>query len=368
MKKFIPLSSPDIRQQDIRELAKVLTSGNLVQGKRVAEFESSLEQYLGVQHCIAVSSGTSSLHLILVALGIGHGDEVIVPAFSYIATANVVELVGATPIFVDIGIDTFNINSDIIAEKITKRTKAVMIVHEFGLSADTKKIKILCDEKNVQLIEDAACALGTKEGKIYAGTTGIAGSFSFHPRKAITSGEGGAIVTNSFELAKKVKALRNHGSQDGINNEVEFAYAGFNYRMTDFQAALLVSQLKRFDEILIKKKQLAQYYIKEILNPKLKLPTVPKNKTHAWQTFHILLDNSKDQKTVISHLKAKGIGSNYGAQCIPLQKFFQNKYKLDIKKKFPNALKAFNKGLAIPLYEKLSKDEADYIIKEINMI
>ena len=153
MKKFIPLSSPDIRQQDIRELTKVLTSGNLVQGKRVAEFERSLEQYLGVQHCIAVSSGTSSLHLILVALGIGHGDEVIVPAFSYIATANVVELVGATPIFVDIGIDTFNINSEIIAEKITKRTKAVMIVHEFGLSADTEKIKILCDEKNIQLIE-----------------------------------------------------------------------------------------------------------------------------------------------------------------------------------------------------------------------
>jgi len=365
---FIPLASPDIRQEDIAELVDVLNSGNLVQGERVALIEKSLEQYLGVQYCVAVSNGTASLHLILVALGIGKGDEVIIPAFSYIATANVVELVGATPVFVDIEIDSFNIDADKIAEKVTQRTKAIMIVHEFGLSADTQKIKALCDERNIPLIEDAACALGAKEGEVYAGTTGIAGSFSFHPRKAITSGEGGAIVTNSPELAKKVKALRNHGIEYGPTNELDFAYAGFNYRLTDFQAALLISQLRRFDQILAKKDQIAHRYINEISNPKLKLPLVPENKTHAWQTFHLLLDDSKDQKTVISHLKAKCIGSNYGAQCMPAQKFYQQKYKLNVEKMFPNAMKSYEKGFAVPLYEKLTYDNVTYIIKQINRI
>jgi perosamine synthetase len=365
---FIPLASPDIRQEDIAEIVTVLNSGNLVQGERVARLERSLEQYLRVKHCVVVSNGTASLHLILAALGIGHGDEVIIPAFSYIATANVVELVGATPIFVDIEIDSFNIDADNIVEKITRRTKAVMIVHEFGLSADTQKIKALCDENNIPLIEDAACALGAKEGTIYAGTTGIAGSFSFHPRKAITSGEGGAIVTNSSELAMKVKALRNHGIEFGPNNELDFTYAGFNYRLTDFQAALLISQLRRFDRILVKKDQIARQYIDEISNPQLKLPTVPENKTHAWQTFHVLLGDSKDQKNVISQLKARGVGSNYGAQCMPAQKFFQQKYKLDVREKFPNAMKAYEKGLVVPLYEKLTNDNIAYVVEQINRI
>ena len=367
-KKFIPLASPDLRKEDIDKLVAVLNSGKLVQGEHVAAFEKSLEQYLGVKYCIAVSSGTASLHLILVALGIGKGDEVIVPAFSYIATANVVELVGAKPIFVDIQINTFNIDPEKIAEKISNRTKAIIIVHEFGLSADTKKIKMLCDEKNISLIEDAACALGAKEGEIYSGTSGIAGSFSFHPRKAITSGEGGAIVTNCIELAKKVKSLRNHGIDYGKNDEIEFAYAGFNYRITDFQATLLTSQLDRFDKILIKKNKIALYYTNNILNPHMKLPTTPENKTHAWQTFHILLDNSKNQKTVISQLKDKGIGSNHGAQCMPAQKFFHQKYKLDIIKNFPNAMKAYEKGLAVPLYEKLTDDDINYITEQINNI
>jgi len=367
-KKLIPLASPDIRQEDIDKIVSVLTSGKLVQGEQVAAFEKSIEQYLGVQNCIAVSSGTASLHLILVGLGIGKGDEVIVPAFSYIATANVVELVGAKPVFVDIQINTFNIDSEKIASKITNRTKAVIIVHEFGLSADTKKIKILCDEKNIPLIEDAACALGAKEGEIYSGTSGIAGSFSFHPRKAITSGEGGAIVTNDFKLTKKLKSLRNHGIDYGKNNKIEFAYAGFNYRMTDFQAALLISQLRRFDQILIKKEQIAHRYINEISNPRLKLPVIPKNKTHAWQTFHLLMDVSMDQKKVISQLKTKGVESNYGAQCMPAQKFFKQKYKLDVEKKFPNAMKAYQKGLAVPLYEKLTDDNINYITDQINNI
>ena len=178
---FIPLASPDIQKVDIEAVNKVLRSGMLVQGNEVANLEKNLAEYLGVEQAIMVSNGTASLHLMLAALGIGPGDEVIVPAFSYIATANVVELVGAKPVFVDIEKHSFNIDKNQIIEKTTPSTKAIMIVHEFGLAADMHEIKSICDKHGIMLLEDAACALGAKEKDLFAGSLGIAGSFSFHP-------------------------------------------------------------------------------------------------------------------------------------------------------------------------------------------
>ena len=188
--KFIPLMIPDIQQQDIDAVVKVLQSGMLIQGAKVKELENNIAKYLGVKHAIAVANGTASLHLALIALGIGKGDEVIVPAFSYIATANVVELVGATPIFVDIDIKTFNINTNLIEKAITAKTKAILPVHEFGLACDITKVCELAKKHNLLVIEDAACALGARENGKFTGTFGNVGSFSFHPRKAVTSGEG----------------------------------------------------------------------------------------------------------------------------------------------------------------------------------
>jgi perosamine synthetase len=364
----IPLASPDIQSQDIESAVAVLRSGNLVQGEKVKEFEQALENYLGVQHCVAVTNGTSSLQLILVALGIGAGDEVIVPAFSYIATANVVELVGAIPIFVDIELSTFNIDTSKIEEKITAKTKAVIIVHEFGLSADTMAIKALCDRRKLFLIEDAACALGAKENEIFAGTLGVAGSYSFHPRKAITSGEGGAIVTNDRILAGRLRALRNHGIDPGVMGKQEFVMAGFNCRMTDIQAALLISQLKRFPTILEKKQKIAQAYLSRISNSQITLPAVMLNKKHAWQTFHILLSPPLKQGDVIELLKGRGVGTNYGAQCIPAQRFYLDKYRYFPERDFPNALSAFARGLAIPIYEKLSEHDIDVVVNALNEI
>lgn len=363
---FIPLASPDITDHDISVVSKVLKSGNLVQGREVKELESKLSSYLGVDNCIMMTNGTSTLQLILVALGIGFGDEVIVPAFSYIATANVVELVGAKPVFVDIDIDTFNIDVNLIQSAITSKTRAVMAVHEFGLTADLIELKRICDDHGLFLIEDAACALGAQEKNYHAGSVGIAGSFSFHPRKAITSGEGGAVVTNSSDLAIRLRTLRNHGIYPDVSNGMEFIDAGFNCRMTDFQAALLSSQFNRFDYIMNRKSEIAKRYLNEIVNPKLKLPIVPLGKTPSWQTFHILLDESLGQKETITHLKNMGIGTNYGAQCMPEQQYFKNKYKLDTETLFPNACKAYKKGLAIPLYEKLTDHQVNYIIESLN--
>jgi dTDP-4-amino-4,6-dideoxygalactose transaminase len=367
MENFIPLSSPDIKESDIKAVTNVLRSGMLVQGEQVERLEQQLSSYLGVKQAIMVSNGTASLHLMLVALGIGPGDEVIVPAFSYIATANVIELVGAKPVFVDIEERSFNINKDLLRQKITPATKAIMIVHEFGLAADMYDIKAICDEHNILLLEDAACALGAKEVNAYAGTIGMAGSFSFHPRKAITSGEGGAIVTNNSKLAAKLRALRNHGiDSENKSGKMDFIYAGFNYRLTDFQAALLSSQLKRIELILETKQLIAQRYLSEIKNPLIQLPAYRVDKYHAWQTFHVLLHETLNQAEAIKYFRDNGIGVNYGAQCMPSQTFFKIKYKYDSQVEFPNAYKAFTQGLALPIYEKLNAEQIQKLINTVN--
>lgn len=208
---FIPLSRPHIIEKDINAVKKVLESGMLVQGREVETFEKRIASYLGIKNAIAVSNGTASLHLALIALGIGPGDEVIIPAFSYIATANVLELVGAKPVFVDVELETCNIKVDKIEEFITPNTKAIMPIHEFGLACDISAIVEIADKHHLYVIEDAACALGAKEDDKSVGSFGNFGSFSFHPRKNITSGEGGMMTTDDSDLAEKVRILRNHG-------------------------------------------------------------------------------------------------------------------------------------------------------------
>lgn len=366
-KKFIPLASPGINDEDISEVVRVLKSGMLVQGPEVNKLEKTIASFIGVKHCIAASNGTATLHLILLALGIGEGDEVIVPAFSYIASANVVELVKATCVFVDIDIKTFNINADDIERVVTSKTRAIIVVHEFGLPADVLMIKNIANKFNIQIIEDAACALGASQLGQMVGSIGLAGSFSLHPRKAISSGEGGLITTDDDELAEKLRVLRNHGISMN-NGQMQFIAAGYNYRMTDFQAALVTSQMKRLLDNLLIKKKLAEIYYSELDSSRLRLPFVPKDHDHTWQTFHVLLPESLNQTDVIAQLKSEGIGTNYGAQCIPHQIYYKAKYKLDAEKKFPNAMMAYKKGLALPIYEKLNAEDIQFIAQNVNRL
>lgn len=365
MRKFIPLASPDIRADDIAAANAVMLSGMLVQGPEVEALENQVKEFLGCSHAIAVSNGTATLHLALVAHGIGPGDEVIVPALSYIATANVVELVGARPVFVDIDLATFNIEPSFIGAAITPKTKAIIPVHEFGLACNMEAIMDIAKKHNLVVIEDAACALGAHQNNKPAGTFGDFGSFSLHPRKAISSGEGGILITENAEKAKRIRTLRNHGIEIQ-HNKMEFVEPGFNYRMTDFQAAFVRSQLKRLPAILEYKNQLAGLYATLINNPKIILPVRPSNQDHTWQTYHVLLDSSIDRDKVIADLKEKGIGTNYGAQCMPAQKFYQQKYQLNCPALFPNAWTAYTSGLAIPLYEKLTTEDISYIAQQLN--
>lgn len=364
---FIPLARPDIRDVDIELVNKVLRSGMLVQGEYVAKLEKAFADFIGVKHAIAVSNGTATLHLSLKVLGIGQGDEVIVPALSYTATANVVELVGATCVFVDIDDRTFNIDVLKIEEKITPRTKAIIPVHEFGLACDIESVCAIATRHGLAVIEDAACALGARQKGKPVGGFGTLGSFSLHPRKSITSGEGGVIVTNNDAFSIKLRQLRNHGIELE-NGKMNFVEAGFNYRMTDFQAALAYSQFLRLESILDYKSELADLYDTKLKNSRVSLPFTPPDRNHTWQTYHLVIDESLDQEKTISRLKSNGIGTNYGAQCIPDQTYYKSKYKLDSPALFPNAYKAYTKGLAIPIYDRLSKDDLDYIIQTINQL
>lgn len=362
---IIPLVRPDILDNDIAEAVRVLKSGMLVQGVEVKNLENEVSEYLQTEYCSAVSNGTASLHLALIALGVGPGDEVILPALSYIATANVVELSGAKCVFVDTHPRFFNVDETKIEEHISTRTKAIIPVHEFGLCANMPVIIKLAEKHNLKVIEDAACALGATLNSKFAGTFGHFGSFSLHPRKAITSGEGGLLVTSDSKLDFKVKTLRNHGIEpDSV--PMNFIAAGFNYRMTDFQAALVRSQFLRLENIIKYKSKLASIYLEEIHNPAIRLPEIPKGAKHTWQTFHILLENEKQRNKLTEYLKVNNIMSNYGAQCIPAMTYYRNKYGHQSEREFPNAFKAYTCGLAIPLYSLLKEDQVQFIFKKIN--
>jgi perosamine synthetase len=243
---MIRLTIPSIEEEDLQAVEDVLKTGFLVQGENVAGFEKSLAEYLKADHAIAVSNGTAALHLSLLSLDVGPGDIVLVTAYSFTATANVIELCGAEPVFVDIQPDTFNMDPDCLRAELNrlmalketrKRVKAILPVHAFGLMADMGRILAEAGKYGLPVIEDAACALGACLEDKPAGTWGTLGCFSFHPRKAITTGEGGVINTNDPILAKKLRALRNHGL-DPDSPTPDFILPGLNYRMTEFQAAL----------------------------------------------------------------------------------------------------------------------------------
>jgi dTDP-4-amino-4,6-dideoxygalactose transaminase len=361
---MIPLASPDIREEDIKRVVDVLHSGILVQCEQVAALEESIASYLGAHHVLAASSGTATLHLALVASGIGPGDEVIVPSLSYIATANVVELVGADPVFVDIDIETFCIDTRLIEAAITPVTKAIMPVHEFGLMTDMDPIVELAEEHNLIVIEDAACALGATDLGKKAGSVGDFGSFSLHPRKNITCGEGGLLACKDGAKASKINLLRNHGLsiEDG---KMTFPETGFNYRLTDIQAALARSQFARYEEILLKKQKLAAVYLEKIKHPAVILPFCPEGKTHTWQSFHVLLDESVNRDELIEKLRTMGIGTNLGAQCMPYQEYYNRKYGHDVPRLFPNGLMAYRQGLVLPLYEKLKESDILKIVRTL---
>lgn len=366
----VPLAMPTICESDIALAIEVLRSGQLVQGKNVQSLEKQFALFFNIKQTTLVANGTASLHLALLAAGVGPGDEVIVPAFSFVATANVVEVVGAKPVFVDIDIDTLNIDAAQLEAAINPRVKAIIPVHEFGMPAPMDAIMAFAAKHHLTVIEDAACALGATFDGRFAGCIGDYGSFSMHPRKNITSGEGGLLIIRDPAKDELIRQLRNHGISTA-SGKPEFLSAGFNYRMTDFQAALLAGQLSRIKEIEEKRVSIASLYDRLLRHPLIRKPyqSVDRKKYKSvWQSYHVILDDRINRDEIISRLGAAGVGSNYGAQCIPALPYYSEKYSVDAKKVCPQAYKAYRQGLVLPLYDKMTPDDVNYVITNVQQI
>jgi dTDP-4-amino-4,6-dideoxygalactose transaminase len=380
----LPITKPCFDESDFAAIAGPLRSGWVVQGPNVKRFEELFCNFAGCKHAVATTSCTTALHLGLVAAGIGPGDEVIVPSFTFIATANAVEYCGSRPIFCDIDLRTFNIDVNKIESLITPKTKAIVPVSLFGLPADLNMIEEICHRRNLILFEDAACAIGATINGKHVGNWGIGGAFSFHPRKAISTGEGGMLATNDQVIADKVRALRDHGaSKSDLQRHVEkggsllpqFNVLGYNYRMTDIQGALGVSQMGKLGKILSGRIRGAGYY-NDILNdvPFVLTPAVPQTFTHAYQSYVVLLtdtspklpafgeaeDLNRKRNALMMGLEAKGITVRQGTHAVHTLGFYKSKYGLK-DSDFPNSYMADRLSITLPLFYDLTKDDAMYV-------
>lgn len=364
-KSMVKLTIPELDDADIGAALEVLRSKMLTQGPQVAELEGLIQDKLLQQDVRMVSNGTASLHIALETLNLEPGDEVIVPAFSYIASANVVELVRAKPVFVDVSLSDFNLLADQVEQKISSRTKAILPVHEFGMPCDIQRLVEIAKHHKLFVIEDAACALGSTVQGQPVGTFGDFGSFSLHPRKLITTGEGGILTAKDSKYITEIEMLRSHG-QTIIEGRMEFLRAGFNYRMTDFQAALLVGQVNRIEQIIENRRTLVDQYFSDLDSIKdIRLPgREPEGAKSVWQSFHILTSSFEERESLKKHLMAHDCQANLGAQCIPAQSYYEKKYGYT-NSDFPNAYEAFTCGLVLPLYSTMKSNDVDQVCKAV---
>lgn len=355
---MLKLSQPNISEAGIRAVTDVLRSGQLVHGPESEAFEEELADYLGCAEVVLVSSGTAALHLALMSLDIGPGDAVIVPDFTFPATANSVVMVGAKPIIVDVDMPSYTLSTEKLASVIRhwngpEQLKAIIPVHEFGCLAQMEIISSIARPHNLMVIEDAACALGAYSTAGKAGTLGDIGCFSFHPRKTLTTGEGGALAIQCPQQAQRLRSLRNHGTQRTPTGIV-FIEPATNYRLTNFQAALGRSQLAQLDDwIQIRVELVATYH--SMLRPLedahfLSLP--PMISGHSWQTFMVVLDAKLDRNHIIQALRERGIEANLGAQSLSAIGIYD---QYAVAPEIGPVLYA--RGLALPLFEQMSMSD-----------
>ena len=374
-RREIPISLPSLGKEELEAIREPLTSGWLTQGPKVAAFEKGFAKRHGVKHAIATTSCTTALHLILVGLGIGPRDEVILPAFTWVATANAVLYCSATPIFVDVEPRTFNMYPKQLSSKVTNRTKAVIPVHLFGLCADMDAIASAAPD--IPLIEDAACAAGSGYKGQPAGSLGHAAAFSFHPRKTITTGEGGMITTDDDELAEKVNMLRNHGAS--ISEEQrhrgpqpyilpDFNLLGFNYRMTDLQGAIGLAQLAKLDPFVKERQRFADYYTRELAeNEWLRTPEVPPDYLHGWQSYVCYVKERKSPMTrneLMERLQLKGIATRPGTHAVHMLNYYAKNFNLR-SEDYPKARDCYENSLAIPLHNHMTEDDLSYVVETL---
>ena len=388
----VPIARTGLTEAEIQSVLGPLRSGWLVQGPKVRAFEESWSAFTGANHSIAVTSCTTALHLSLAALGFGPGDEAIVPAFTWISTANVVEHLGGRVVFADINLNTFNIDPGGIEALITPRTKAILPVHLFGLAAEMDSINEIAMRHGLWVVEDAACGFGSTFSGQHVGTFGNTGCFSFHPRKAITTGEGGMITTNDDKLAERLRCLRDHGAaMTDLQRHMgprpyllaDHPEAGYNQRMTDLQASLGVAQMQRADAIVAERRQCAASYDAAFADLVwLQTPKVTSGFGHGYQSYPCLFEpdlvreavKTSDQDLIrkinerrngwMELLQQKGISTRPATHAVHMLSYYREKYNLN-PEHFPVAQAANDCSISLPLFHGMSKAEQDYVVEAV---
>lgn len=360
MEERIPMSGSEVSEPDIESVLQVLRSGRLALGPFSQKFENIIAEYVGVEHGVVVSSGTAALHLIVRALEIGHGDEVLVPSFTFAASVNVIMYENATPVFVDISPDTFNLDVEDLKTKITKKTKAIMAVDVFGHPADWDALVEIAARHELRIIDDSCEALGAEYRGRRLGGFGDAAAFAFYPNKQITTGEGGILVTDSDKIADLARSLRNQG-RGSMGAWLEHERLGYNYRIDEMSAALGFSQFKRLEEILRKRERVAGWYNDRIQNmSELGTPVVKPEVRKSWFVYVVILRKGIERSIVIQAMAARGIPTR--AYFSPIhQQPYVRKMNYDCPP-LPVTEDIAKRTLALPFFNDLSEQQVEDVV------
>ncbi|GHM99874.1 aminotransferase DegT [Cytophagales bacterium WSM2-2] len=370
---MIPVAKPYLTQDEAQSAYDVVLSGWVTQGPKVEELEKKFAEYVGVPYAVALSNCTTALHLAMIVAGIKEGDEVICPSMSYIATANAIRYVNAKPVFADVDPFTYNISVDHTRRLVTSKTKAILIVHQIGMPADIDAFRILCNEQGLILIEDAACAVGsTYKGKKIGCHSDLV-CFSFHPRKVISTGEGGMITTSNKNYAERLRLLRQHGM--AINDRVRHSSnkilisdhieLGYNYRMTDIQAAIGIKQLEKLDWIVDQRRKIADYYRARLKDVScLRLPLEPQKCRSNFQSYCVYVNQEYPRPVVdlMQDLLDAGVSTRSGIMLTHKETAYKELYS---QTSLPVSEDLLQRCLLLPLYVPMSKDDVDKVINEL---